>query len=391
MLVAVATMGQTYAQQMTCDCKSDIQYLNERIEKTPAYKAHKKAYAEAYKTALQISAQDDISYNECFEILNRLLIPLQDWHMGIYEKAADSLTISSVTYPKVNYDLDSLKLVLHAKPFESIEGVYYGKEDLTIGVVKDGASDAYRAVILHTHSDIWEKGTILYQYISLPNNFLKTMGAQYPNKRLISYYERNHDGMMLRSGLKKDTTSTTFERTPYPESTYLIKEVSPTIDYLKIGSFSSRYPLLREAENFYASLEGQLKKEHLIVDLRDNGGGGNRNSNILLKQLKKYLKTNKVYIITNATTASNAEQFAIKLKSTKKAMLFGDKTSGTLSYEIKPDDYHYLPSSDFLVVLTSKAHKQFRDYETKGIDPDVLLDYDKSWIAQVEDFILNER
>jgi len=118
--------------------------------------------------------------------------------------------------------------------------------------------------------------------------------------------------------------------------------------------------------------------------LRDNGGGGDRNLEILLKQIKKYLKGNKLHIVANASTGSNAEQFIVKLKRFDNVFTYGDKTRGALSYEIKPDDYHTLPSTNFLVILPSKAHKKYLKYETKGITPDYPLAYKTDWISIIQ-------
>lgn len=289
-------------------------------------------------------------------------------------------------YPKVNNDLDSLEQILRKKPFTSIEGIYH-QQGIKFGILFDPAEEVYKAVVLETSSDAWKKGEVIYKYIPLPNKFLKAIGGQYPGKRMISYYERIENGVVLRAGFQKDTTTYIYTKSPFPEDNFLHKEISPHIDYLKVGSFSSQYPLLSEAEEFYRDLEGKLVKKHLILDLRDNGGGGDRNSHLLFKQLKKYLRKNNIYIITNASTGSNAEQFTVKLKKYENVISFGDKTKGALAYEIETDDYHSLPMTNFNVILTSKAHRRFLPYETVGVIPDHFLDYRKSWITQVEDFI----
>lgn len=377
-----------YAQVKTCDCKSDLIYLNKKIEKLPSFKKNKSSYQEAYKNAFD-NVSSKTPYYECLVILNKLLISLNDWHMGVIEKAPDSLSHPTVKYPVYNHNLEKLSSYLKEKSNDEVEGVYHVSEDLSFGLVFDERSMTYDAVILSCESEEWNKGDIVYKLISLSDGFFKLIGAQYPTKRLISYYERINQGIILRAGFKKDTVSNYFIHSPYPYEVFVFKEISTDIDYIKVGSFSSQYPLLKEAEDFYTSLEGKLVKPNLILDLRDNGGGGDRNSDILLKQLKKYQKNNKIHVITNARTGSNAEQFAVKLKGYENIISYGDKTRGALSYEIKPDDYHTLPSSDFLVILPSKVHKKYLKYETKGVTPDYFLDYKKSWISTIVNKIEN--
>ncbi len=127
-------IGSVYGQDDSCNCQADIQYLNAQIEQTPAYKANKVAYEKALVLALE-RTQSAVSTYNCFEILSRLVISLQDWHIGIYEKAADSISSSKVVYPRVSYDLDSLRQVLMDKEATSVEGIYYAKLGTVMGLV----------------------------------------------------------------------------------------------------------------------------------------------------------------------------------------------------------------------------------------------------------------
>ncbi len=151
------------------------------------------------------------------------------------------------------------------------------------------------------------------------------------------------------------------------------------------------YPFLTEAEKCYNSIDGKLTKLNLILDLRDNGGGGDSNSNILLKQLNKYLMCHTVHDITNASTGSNAEQFAVKLKQYDHVISYGDKTKGSLAYELKPNDFYTLPSSGYLAALPSKRDKELLPYESLGVIPDRTFDFDKNWISLIEAQIANKK
>ncbi len=384
--LALGLLPTIHAQENNCDCAADLAYLNENVIKLPSYKQNKLAYTETYQTALK-NVTSATHYYDCLELLNRVLIPLNDWHMGVIEKVPDSASVSNVEYPVYQGDLDTLENHLKNKSFEDVEGIYPVNKDFTFGLVYNEKDAVYQAVILKTNNGHWIKGDIVYQFIPIKENYFKVVGAQYPSKRLISYHERINEGVILRAGFRKDTASTYYIKNPYPNELFLYKTLTPSIDYIKVGSFGSHYPTLREAENFYKTLEDKLIKPHLILDLRDNGGGGNRNSDILMKQLKKYVKHNHIYIIINASTGSNAEQFTVKLKELKNVHTYGDNTRGSLAYEIKPKDYHTLPSSGFLVILPSKPYKKYLKYETKGIEPDFPLDYKQDWIKNIQKHI----
>jgi C-terminal processing protease CtpA/Prc len=202
----------------------------------------------------------------------------------------------------------------------------------------------------------------------------------------MAYTERIENGFFFYMGFQKDVTQTDYSSIMPSESTYYREELSDEVTYLKIGSFSSWNPTLSDAVKFYKTLEGNLNKSNLIIDLRNNGGGGNRNSDILFKQLINYAKKNKIYVLINHRTASNAEQFAQKLSTLENCQIFGSRTYGSLAYEIKNSNYT-LPCGNFIAVLTSKKHTDFIEYESQGITPDVIFDIDTDWIVQLNNYI----
>lgn len=374
-----------YAQEDLCNCQADLLFLNQKVEKLPSYKKHKASYESSYESILPQALEQMPTY-DCFILMNLLLSSLNDWHIGVYGPMPDSANISNRLFPKYEGNPDTLKSRLQEKPQKDLEGIYHYGPYFSFALVP-AERGHFKAIVLHSKFEPWETGDIIYQIAPLHDRFYKIMGAQFPSQRLVSYHERIENGVFYRTGFKKDTVSNYYFKNPYPDSFYLFKALSSEVDYIKVGSFSSNYPRLGEAEDFYASLQGQLSKPHLILDLRDNGGGGDRNSDILWKLLKRYAKKNHIYVITNASTGSNAEQFVLKLKRLKNVISFGDRTRGALAYEVKPNDYHSLPSSGLTVVLPSKLNQKYYEYETQGVIPDHILDDHQGWIASILAFI----
>ncbi|MCK0157736.1 S41 family peptidase [Cellulophaga sp. F20128] len=392
--------AQVRAQNEVCPCSSDLKFLDAKIRKTPAYKINKKAYESSYSKILKKVAAANTIF-DCQVLLNTLLISLNDNHSKVYsvDKGATvdikanpdkfvAFKNSKIfnAFPKPKIDLDSLKTVLNTKPKEDIEGIYTRNNYITIGVYKSKLQNSYRAVVLNSETEVWVKGEIAYDLIPFGNDYLLSIGGSLSSKRLIAYTERIGDGFFYFMGFQKEFSQPNYASIMPSDSTYYRNELSNNITYLKVGSFNSWYPTLSDAENFYKSLEGNLNKSNLIIDLRNNGGGGDRNSDILYKIIKKYAKTNKVYVLINHKTVSNAEQFAYKLSRLDNSLLFGQRTNGTLAYEIKGDNYT-LPCGNFIAVLTSKKDSDYLQFESQGIEPNITLSMETDWILQLTRYI----
>lgn len=399
-LLLFFSMTQGLAQSTECSCKTDLDFLNKKVKKTPSYKDNKVIYNNLYLQTLKEIDGLDSSY-DCYVLLNKLMLALNDNHSKVYgvDKGAtedirnDSIELSVFEnskifhiYPRPNINLDSLRGDLKSKATNQIEGIYFRKKYMTIGVYKIEKENGYKAIVLDSETKIWEPGEIIYTLIPYGKDYLLSVGGNITSKRLIAYTERIEDGIFLTMGFQKDVSKTNFSASLYPDSTYVRKEISSETTYLKIGSFNAWYPTLSDAENFYQSLEGTLTKRNLIVDLRDNGGGGDRNSDILLKILKDYIKESKVYVITNNRTASNAEQFAYKLSQFENCETFGNRTNGTAAYELVDDNYN-LPCGGFLVVLSSKRHAEYMKIESAGLEPKVKFTMETDWVNQLQNYI----
>ena len=403
LLVFVSSLiTNLYSQDEDCSCKTDLTFLDSKIRKTPAYKINKKTYETSYsKIVKEVTSINSIF--DCHSLLNELLISLNDNHSRIYsidpgitdEVNSNSEKLSEFkkselynAYPKPNIDLDSLQSVLNTKTKKNIEGIYTRENYMTIGVYKN--KDSYKAIILDSESDFWQIGEIMYTLIPFGDDYLLNIGGGITSKRLIAYTERIENGFFYFMGFQKDIAQKNYATKTPSEDIYKREELSNGITYLKIGSFNSWNPTLTNAEKFYKSLEGSLNKRNLIIDLRNNGGGGDRNSNILYKLVRDYAKKNKVYVLINHRTVSNAEQFASKLTMLENCQLFGKRTNGTLAYEIKDSNYT-LPCNNFIAVLTSKKHSKYLEFESKGIKPKFELDLETNWIEQLKTYIENNK
>ena len=99
-----------------------------------------------------------------------------------------------------------------------------------------------------------------------------------------------------------------------------------------------------------------------------------------------------IYVLVNNNTASNAEQFTVKLRRLKNVKVFGETTMGKITYGINIDQEKLFPSAKFKIVLTDMPDDgNFLPYEEKGIDPDVFLDNNGDWMGQVKKIVMRDK
>lgn len=153
----------------------------------------------------------------------------------------------------------------------------------------------------------------------------------------------------------------------------LIKGYKHGICYLSIPSFNFR--LWKELDGVYAILPKIAKNKHLIIDLQDNSGGGERMYKELLHILKKR-RTYHTVLLINRNCASATEAFILKATKLKNVTSMGENTSGQFAYgEVKK---HIAPHTGIVVMIPARVYKEWLPYEFKGISPDTRLDPEMS-------------
>ncbi|MCC4214673.1 S41 family peptidase [Leeuwenhoekiella parthenopeia] len=393
-----------FAQDVTCDCKKDIGYVIEELKKTPAYKNDYRSNEQTFDAQIKpiiSKASSQTPLFDCYTLLVQTLQLVNDGHNSVYglqdfdsEKLKDQDKLAEFKktafysmYPDFSGDLDELTQRLSKKSNDSMEGIYYAGSRLQIGVVADSLSDSYKMIVLNSQLPIWENGEQLGVLKKKANNQILAVIGNYTTKTPISITTGYAQREFMSLKLTKDTTQTQFWQAGLSDKTYYFEQLNSDLSYLKIGSFSGFYPTLGEAEAFYKDLQERKISKNIIIDLRSNGGGGDRNSDILFDFLEKVHKGTRIYALVNQNTASNAEQFVLRLKELDHVTVLGDRTKGMIAYELK-GAISTVPSGFFKLYLTSKKHKTYLPYEGVGVVPDVFLDYSKDWITQTQSIIL---
>lgn len=402
----VVTTHFSTAQNNTCNCKADLDFVVEELKKTPSYKKQikgdkKQQFEDAYKNSVsKISSETTIS--ECYKILNQQINIVNDLHIGLSsirknltkDEAVDSLKLQTFlkgnmfkSHPKTAMNIDSLKTVLAKAENTSAEGLYnLGTDSITIGVVKVNANTLH-GIVLESDNPLWQKGQI-YLYAQ-KNNYGKYDMFQYHkiNRNLI--YLKN---LILENGrlhgLKKTNNKLNFEFKRDKKSNWEFKQLSDNTQYVYFGSFSNSSENVKAFKAFYKTYEKRFNAKNIIVDLRSNGGGNSKWSDPFIKLFKN--SNAKIYVITNQFSMSNSEQFTIKLKKKLNAIHLGQTTYGAIAYGTNYGRTYETPSGEFSLRPTDmNFHKNFYEYEGFGIVPDIKLSFDKDWIEQAIEIINN--
>ncbi|RZJ80493.1 MAG: hypothetical protein EOO47_07360, partial [Flavobacterium sp.] len=169
---------------------------------------------------------------------------------------------------------------------------------------------------------------------------------------------------------------------------FQFKNLSKDIGYLRLSSFYADDANVATSVTFWNNVKDSVTTPHLIVDVRNNSGGGFKTSRRFIDFLNKY--EGDIYILQNSKTASNAEKFILRLKKAKiKMVTLGETTVGTLAYGSNFGKTVSLPNHKFVFYPTDmKGDKLDIPYESVGIEPDVSLDsFTEDWIMQTIKYI----
>lgn len=391
------------AQTPTCDCKADLDFLIEKLQKMPSYKKQIKGKAldNFNDTYTRISAQmtKPISIEQCFTLLQEQMMLINDNHAKIYfnheyfaledydDEDKRNAFINSdqfKNHPRTEKQIAALVSELKTKPINDIEGIYNYGSKITVGVYK--TSDlTIEGVIITSKANIWEPGQI--KFSAKQNRFGKYDMLSYDDKtkKLRMIKGLTFENGRLKS-FKKVGNDNNYELADKHDSDWVFKQLRDDIQYVYFGDFSSFSTSNRKAfKRFYDTHKNDFNAKHIIVDLRNNGGGNSKLSDPFIKLFKK--SQANIYIVTNSFTGSNSEQFTVKLKKLQGAKHLGQSTFGVVAYGLNYGTTYTTPSGYFDVLPTDMNFHKYYPYEGKGVTPDISLDFDRNWIDQIIEMI----
>lgn len=403
-LILLLSFNLKLAAQSNCDCASELDFVYEQVQTTASFKDQikgekKTRFEESYQN-LRAQMTDELSKLDCFWRLNQLMSQVQDKHALLTENPTDltkeNLQDSSFlagysandefkNFPKTHRNVAELGKSLEGKNLDEVEGIYTIGSKLKMGVYRV-APDSLVGVILDSQVEIWEPGQIFayLKHSSIESHFdIIHYGASQKNLKFSKAQFFDH-GMLFPSVLKEDLESNYAWIDKAEEEAYQLSTLTDEIQYVWLNSFS-RMTKPAERDALIAQIQTDLTAKNLIIDLRNNGGGADKISLPILKELKK--KKANIYVITNFFTGSNAEMTTVRLKDDFDAIQFGQRTYGAISYGSNYGRSYDSPSGLFNFYPTDMRQREFIAYEEVGVHPDVQLDQESDWVEQAVAYI----
>lgn len=211
-----------------------------------------------------------------------------------------------------------------------------------------------------------------------------------------------HDPEMVKElknpSASSDANNSMNESNDASKSTFAeAKVLDNNIGYLKMTEIRINKSNL---EDLYANMRKMENTKALIIDLRDNGGGGSsvgpvhisyflppatptltftkRDGNYTTDSTVSWLKEKRyekpVYIIVNNRTASAAEEFAFVLQQNRRAKIVGERTAGAANM----NSWYAIDDENFVSVSTAAPSVPGKgiSWEQTGIQPDIKVKKD---------------
>ena len=376
------------AQSETCDCKTDLDFIVDKMKKMPSYKKQIKGgkTTEFLNTYNRLSAkmQQPILVEDCYKLLLEQMNLVNDVHASLQVNKSYGSKENINTHPKTSYDISELTEELSQKDLDDLEGVYNYNKKERIGIYYSENKKDLIGVVLETELDHWKIGDIRFYATHTQGNkynfyyynvdtktpgFVKSLSFE--NGRIWSY--------------KKEGNNLNYEFVDNDVKVASFSQINNDTQYLYFKTFSNSKK--RELIKFYNDTKDKLTAKNIIVDLRSNSGGNKKFSDSFLQ----LLKDKNVYVITNCFAGSNGEQFTLKLLKNKNAKHLGQTTRGIIAYGMNYGYNYNTPSGYFNMTPTDMNFHKYIAYEGKGITPEIQLDFNRDWLEQTLEIINTNR
>jgi len=175
------------AQSETCDCKTDLDFLVEKIKKMPSYTKQIKGekatkFLKTYKK-LSAEMQEPILIEVCYKLLIEQMILINDVHASLQISKSYSAAQHNTKHPKTSNNITELTEILSNKELSDLEGIYNYNKNERIGIYYSENKKDLIAVVLETGLKQWDVGDIRFYATHPDGNKYNFYYYSYKNTR----------------------------------------------------------------------------------------------------------------------------------------------------------------------------------------------------------------
>jgi hypothetical protein len=387
--------------------RQEVNSLDSLLRKTKSFKqqikGNRKQLYQQKKAELLASPDTSFAWQR-FLLLTELLDLVQDNHLGFYQRVNYQLfktreqidSLFDADYfrdvPSVTWNLDSLKEELARKSKEDIEGIFHYGSDFNLGILKTGEQQ-YMGVVLESSTPYVKPGYIMAWLREKENNRFSAIYL-HPVTKHFNYYatERYVNQQLLYSKLYPSNYTGTYTKElnlpdycnlPDTASPFLLSEPMPSVQYVRVSSFSNNGKRRQQSDSLYQLLTRSKPQPTIVFDLRNNTGGAASMAKPYIKWIRQIRKKSRVIVLINAYTISQGEITAQRLSRLKGVVLAGQSTKGMLAYGSNYGRHIPIAGGEFVFYPTDMRTPGMFKFEDIGIQPDIELSNQEDWLKQV--------
>ncbi len=296
-------LGNEMPAQSSCPCSNELNFVIRYYEQNlPGFKDNvnrqtRKPY-EKMKLELRDLAKTAEETTDCFKLLTYYVEFFKDNHshismesVGVNDRdPAAVLAFKNSASFKNRERIRVDPAAYQNRPLDEIEGIYQIKDSsYTIVILPDKKGlREYVGVILESRTPLWEPGQVkleLRRKAGMKNVFEAFL---YMRNHALTYYTAMPlENGRLGDGWFKTSVQTRNDYDLNPSTALEFKELDTETNYMRIPTFSGNQTAM--LDTFYSQHDAQVRsKPYLIIDVRNNGGGNDRNA----QQLLEYIYTN---------------------------------------------------------------------------------------------------
>jgi hypothetical protein len=294
LVILLFAFGTSHAQK--CNCYREFQFVTGKIEHTlPSYQdqvllQHREAAYKLHKEQCNIMAKAITDSSQCIYLVGKYLSFFRDEHLSVEYKESiytwdeDDADAERKFYAKER----KYKLPKTTWPGTGPEGFWRTKDNkMIVKVVKDVSPLwDYVGLVVQANKQYWTPGQIKFSLKKIDNNRYECIflsGSRKPRVAITEY----KDSLLTIGRLTEfqrianPDTLPVAVKSSLPGNEFEFRELSAQTNYLRISDFS--YDMYKLIDSIVlANFDKLISKPNLIIDVRDNGGGGERSFQSML-------------------------------------------------------------------------------------------------------------